>query len=81
MKRKVKITLTLDIDYPDLEKETKQLSKDFDQWLKDWAKNIENYPIPFLYKHAIEYTPNSNIKVKITTDKKIILQTSLSEEF
>lgn len=76
MKRKVKITFTMDIDYPEIEKETKQLSKDFDQWLKDWSTYEDYSPIPVLVKNAVEYSANGTVHVKIERNKEIIANKS-----
>ena len=50
MKRKVKITIEMNVEYPQLNKETKTLSKDFDDWVISWSSNPENHPLPLLFK-------------------------------
>lgn len=78
MKRKVKITFEVICEYPYLEKETKKLSKDFDNWLKEWSgKNSAGQDIvPLLYLDCEEHTAHALIKVKIVRDKEKIQQKS-----
>lgn len=66
MKRKVKITFEIDVDYD--VNETKQLSKDFDKWLRDWCEYIN--PVPLLFKKykgkpSVELSYRSIVSSKI----------------
>ena len=81
MKRKVKIIFELDIEYPTLEKETKQLSKNFDSWLVKWSSDPANQCLPLLYKkfkneQYQEYLPEAVSKVTVIRDKETILSKS-----
>jgi len=84
MRKKVKITFEIDVMYPDVDKETKQLSKDFDQWLKDWAMDDNHPPLPLLYKKfknkpSEECIPSGRVSVKVERDEEIILHDAYDE--
>lgn len=90
MKKKYKITFIVDAHYPFIEKHLKKMSKDFDQWLKDWAspKSAGEQIMPTLYEPnksgAIEHSPNGTVRVKIVRDGETILDTwwdELSPDF
>lgn len=86
MKRKFKITFEVDCTYPHIHKETKQLAKAFDQWLKDWSSSESSGKdiIPKLYTPGEEHQPNGCVRVKIMRDEEIILDTwwdELSDDF
>jgi hypothetical protein len=88
MKRKFTITFEVNAHYPHIEKETKKLAKAFDQWLHDWADS-DSAPrdiMPVLYtgNPGNEHQANGTVRVKITRDKEIILDTwwdELSDDF
>jgi hypothetical protein len=92
MKKKATITFTIDAHYADVdEKFIKTLSKDFDQWLKDWAMNQDKL-VPILYepfpkgegKGSYEMDPSARVTVKIKRDNEVILDTAwdeLSDDF
>jgi hypothetical protein len=86
MKKKFQITFTVDCNYPYIEKETKKLAKAFDQWLKDWSSSESSGQdiIPILYTPGDEHQANGTVRVKITRDKEVILDTwwdALSPDF
>jgi len=67
MKRKVKITFEINIDYD--VKETQQLSKDFDCWLKEWCDNV--HPVPILFK-KFKNKPSIELDYKSIVSHKIM---------
>lgn len=83
MKRKVKITFEFNVEYPEIKKETKRLSKDFDNWLKSWSADPGNHPLPLLFrkvKGSYEgYLPSSLTKVKVVRDKEVIFDQDFEE--
>ena len=94
MKKKFTITFKVDTHYPgiDTDKVAKKLSKDFEQWLKDWASSSGEDIMPILYEPPgkkdgegdWEHDPNGTVRVKIKLDNKIILDTwwdKLSDDF
>lgn len=88
MKKKYKITFTVDAHYPYATKYIKRMEKDFDNWLKEWATMEDNSPVPLLFEPnkngALENQANAHVKVKIIRDGETILDTAwdqLSDDF
>lgn len=67
MKKKVQIIFEIDVDYN--AKETLQLSKDFDNWLKEWCDNV--HPVPLLFK-KFKNKPSIELDYKSIVSHKII---------
>lgn len=68
--------------YPDVDKETKQLSKDFDQWIKDWSMDDNHTPLlykKFRDKPSEECFSYGRVSVKIKRDEEIILHDAYDE--
>jgi hypothetical protein len=76
MRKKATITFTIDAHYPyiDDEKLMKKLSKDFDQYLKDWCAPSDEI-VPVLCQAKRSHFPNAKVVVKIKRDKEVILET------
>jgi hypothetical protein len=82
MKKTATITIKIDADYPDIqERYLAKVSKDFDAWMKEWAKLLEEQwtPIPGLFQPspygAIGAACNSDLSVKIKRDGKVLVNT------
>lgn len=85
MKKKVTLTIKLDVDYPDIEpKLIKKLTKEFEDHLKYWAKGIPNLGGPFRLIPILhepfedcdgdyEINAEGSLSVKIKSDKDILL--------
>jgi hypothetical protein len=86
MKKKYKITFEVDASYPYIDKYLKRMSKDFDDWLKEWATSQDVVPLLFQpgKNGSNENIGNAHIKVKIVRDKEVILDAAwdqLSDDF
>jgi hypothetical protein len=83
MRRKFKITFEADVMYPDIKKESKRLSKDFDNWIKEWAMDEDHSPLPLLfekYKGSLEECePSGRVSVKVERDGEVILHEAYDE--
>lgn len=81
MKKKFVITFTADTHYSyvDTDKLAENLSKSFEQWLKDWTASSGENIMPVLYEShrdgAVEHSPSGTVRVKVKVDNKIILDT------
>jgi len=90
MKKKYTITFTVDASYPYIDsadKHVKKMSRDFDQYLKEWAMNQEHI-VPVLFEPhpsgAIDHDANATVRVKVKRDKEVILDSwfdILSKDF
>ena len=86
MKKTYTITFTVDVHYPNVNKHLKKMSKDFDNWIKEWATKCDGAEqiMPTLYEPNKKYgdiahDPSGKVRVKVVRDGEVILKTSWEE--